>query len=269
MIDSHVHFWKLDRGDYGWITPKRPTLSQDYLPSDFQHVVSGTEVAGCIALQAAPSETDTEYLLSSAAKHAFIKGVIGWTDLTDPSCHLRLNCWQTHTAFKGIRPTAGVQAGPDWLSDSHSTGLRELERRNLILEALALPRHVDGIAHIARCHGELQIVINHAAKPGPDDLKQWARDITTMSGLENVVCKLSGLTQQSAEPDHHARVCDVLLDVFGPDRLIWGSDYPVLLETSSYAGWLETTATLLAALSKDEQTQITSRTAKRVYGIAG
>ena len=267
MIDAHVHFWKLDRGDYGWITPARPILAKDYLPHDFHQVISGTSVTGCIAVQAAPTETDTEFLLASAAEHSFIKGVVGWTDLTDLACRGQLDRWQAQSVFKGIRPMAGVQAGPEWLGDNHAVGLRELAKRGLVLEALALPHHVKGIATIAKAHDVLQIVINHAAKPKPDDLAQWADDMSTLSGLENVICKLSGLTQQSSDPDHQARVRDVLLAVFGPDRLIWGSDHPVLLETSTYAGWLDTTQNLLSVLSVEEQTKVTSHTAARVYGI--
>lgn len=268
MIDTHVHFWQLDRGDYGWITPERPVLARDYQPRDFQQVISGTPVTGCVAVQAAPSEADTEYLLAQAAEHAVIKGVIGWTDLTSPACAARLDQWQTHSAFKGIRPMAGVQAGPEWLGESHAVGLRELARRDLILEALALPHHVPGIAAIAQSHADLRIIINHAAKPKPDDLAQWAEDMSALSGLETVSCKLSGLTQQSRDPDHQTHVCEVLLDVFGPERLIWGSDHPVLLETATYAGWLARTETLLAPLSSAERTQILQDNSLRVYGLS-
>lgn len=268
MIDAHVHFWKLGLGHYDWITPARPTLMRDYLPDDFRRVVSGTNVTGCIAVQAAPVALETEYLLSCAVENPFIKGVVGWTDLTDPSCDMQLDQWSAHHAFKGIRPMAGVQAGADWLSDNHEIGLNALAKRGLILEALALPHHVGAVAATAQSHSNLQILLNHAAKPGPDDLAQWRKDISKLQGAENVTCKLSGFTQQSMDPDHQARVCDVLLEVFGPNRLIWGSDHPVLLETSTYADWLDRTQTLLSDLSTHEQTQITSGTARRIYGLA-
>lgn len=267
MIDAHVHFWKLDRGDYTWITPARPTLMQDFLPDDFQQMVSETEVVGCIAVQAAPTEAETDFLLQCASNTAFIKAVVGWTDLTDPSFHASLDRWHENDAFKGIRPMAGVQAGPEWLGQTYDTGLAALARRGLILEALALPQHLSGMASTAQTHGDLQIVLNHAAKPAPDDLAQWTKDIAVFAKLEHVACKLSGLTQQSLESDHHARVCDVLLEVFGPRRLIWGSDHPVLLETSSYGDWMDTTHLLLSRLSTEERSLITSGSAQHIYRL--
>ena len=267
MIDAHVHFWQLSRGDYTWIAPARPTLLHDFLPNDFQQTASGTGVVGCIAVQAAPTEAETDFLLDCASHNPFIKGVVGWTDLTEPGFAATLDRWQEIEAFKGIRPMAGVQAGPEWLGQAHDAGLEALAKRKLILEALALPQHLTSVARTAKTHSDLQIVLNHAAKPTPDDLVQWARDIAAFSKLENVACKLSGLTQQSFDADHHARVHDVLLDVFGPRRLIWGSDHPVLLETSAYGDWMAITQTLLSGLSTVEQAQITSGTAQRVYRI--
>ncbi|MEP5730380.1 MAG: amidohydrolase family protein [Sulfitobacter sp.] len=267
MIDAHVHFWKLDRGDYKWITPARPTLMQDFLPSDFRQMISETEVSGCIAVQAARTETETDFLLDCASNNAFIKGVVGWTDLTIPDFIATLDRWQENEVFKGIRPMAGVQGCPEWLGVSYDAGLAALARRGLILEALALPHHLSGVATTAKTHDDLQIVLNHAAKPTPNDLEQWTKDIAEFSELENVACKLSGLTQQSLNPDHHARVCDVLLDVFGPHRLIWGSDHPVVLETSTYGAWLAATQVLLSRLSTAEQAQITSGTGQRIFRI--
>lgn len=268
MIDAHVHFWKLSLGHYGWITPARPVLLRDYLPEDLQTICADTPVTGCIAVQAAPTEAETDLLLNWAKTTPFIRGVIGWADLTHTSCEYHLERWQAFRAFKGVRPMAGVQAGPAWLGDSHDLGLKHLAKRGLILEALALSHHIKGVADIARRHADLQIVLNHAAKPTPKDFDQWRKDIAMLSGHQNVACKLSGLTQQSVDLDDQTRVCDVLLDVLGPNRLIWGSDHPVLMETSTYANWIDTTRTLLAALSVNEQSQITQGTAARIYGTA-
>ena len=267
MIDAHVHFWKLARGDYKWITPARPTLMQDFLPHDFQQMISENDVTSCIAVQAAPSTAETDFLLECASNNAFIKGVVGWTDLSEPGYAANLDRWQDNEAFKGIRPMAGAQAGPEWLGQAYDAGLDALAKRGLILEALALPPHLVGVARTAKTHDDLQIVLNHAAKPAPDDLAQWSKDIAVFSDLEHVACKLSGLTQQSLDPDHHARVRDVLLEVFGPHRLIWGSDHPVLLETSSYSNWLDNTRILLSRLSTAEQMQITTGTGQRIYRI--
>lgn len=267
MIDSHVHFWRLNRGEYSWITDDRPILRQDYLPEDFNSIIAKTKVTGCIAIQATPTEGDTDYLLSCAQDHAIIQGVIGWTDLKAPNIETNLERWQNNGTLKGIRPAEGVQTGPDWLDESYEVGLHALTKRQLILEALALPKHLNGIAKIAGIHDDLNIVINHAAKPDADNLHQWSKDITAFASQENVVCKLSGLTQQSSDSSHHAQVYDVLLETFGPARLMWGSDFPVLMETANYESWLRTTQQLLESLSEDELEQVGSGTAQRIYQL--
>ena len=267
MIDSHVHFWELKRGDYGWITPDRTLLLKNYSPEDFISTIEDTPVTGCIAIQASPTETDTDYLLSCAANNADIQGAIGWTDLTAPNVEEHLDRWQVDKAFKGIRPNEGVQSGPEWLDHRYTDALNALQKRKLVLEALVLPTHLNGIAAASRAHAELTIIINHAAKPDESNLDQWTNDIAVCAELPNVVCKLSGLTQQSSDFAHHARVCDVLLETFGPSRLMWGSDFPVLNETSCYVVWLHRTAELLAHLTPDEREQITSGTAERVYRL--
>lgn len=268
MIDSHVHFWNLTLGMYDWITPKRPILNRDYVPGDFLALTQATDVVGCIAVQAAPTEAETDFLLTLAASHSEIRGVIGWTDLTLWSVGQSLDRWRSEPNLKGIRPMA-AGLGTVWLSaPEYANGLVALATRDLILEALVLPHHLSGVAAVARAYPSLQIVINHAAKVTPDNLGPWTAEMNSFKDLPNISCKLSGLTQQSLDFTHHSEVFNRLLEVFGPTRLLWGSDFPVLMETSDYQSWLNTTAELLSGLSIDDARQITTQTAKRIYKLS-
>ena len=267
MIDTHVHFWELSRGYYDWITKERLTLCRDFTPGDFVDVIENTDVESCLAVQAAPMEAETDLLLSYAKKFSYIKGVIGWTDLSSRSLSTSLDYFKDHSAVKGIRPMAGVHSGPEWLGSDYDAGIEALSKNNLILEALALPKHLSAITSIAQKYPSLVIVINHASKPAPNDWAYWSKIILEFSNLENVFCKLSGLTAQSLDIGHYQVIFDTLLDVFGPSRLIWGSDYPVLLETSEYVSWLKVTQYLLERLTFNEKRQITTITAKQVYKL--
>lgn len=267
MLDSHVHFWRLTRGDYSWLSDARPVLYRDYLPDDFKVVIADTPVTGCIAVQAASTMAETMFLLDLADQHPWIYGVTGWVDLTAEDVDQALSRLGQRFKLKAIRPMAGVARGPEWLdTPDYAAGFAALERANLAFEALLLPHHLDAVATIARTYPRLRIFINHAAKPRPQDVPDWTESIAQFASLTNVCCKLSGFTQQSTAPDHHRRVVDVLMRVFGPKRLMWGSDHPVMLETSDYAGWLEATDTMLADLSSDDRDQITRRTASEFYG---
>lgn len=267
-IDTHVHFWKLSRGDYSWLSEQRSILYHDFGPENFLEVSVDCNVRGCVAVQAAPTTDETNYLLGLASETDWILGVTGWVDLKSSNVEKQLEQFLSHPKAVAIRPMSGVICGPEWLSTpEYLNGLKVLSKSRLALEALALPHHLPGILKIARQFPELKIIINHAAKPKPSDLSQWNLAIGEFRNLENVICKFSGLTQQSVELEHHRKVFDSLLKVFGPNRLIWGSDFPVLLETSSYVHWCNKCDEILDGLSDTETAQIECYTAIRTYGL--
>lgn len=150
MIDAHVHFWQLARGGYHWITNARPALNKDFSPGDFLKATTGTEVTSCIAVQAAPTEAETEYLLKLSDSHSHIAGVTGWLDLTSPNVSRTLEELTSRPKLVGIRPMNGIMEGEQWLSQSeHSAGFKKLAKHDLVLEALALPHHMKAIIDIA------------------------------------------------------------------------------------------------------------------------
>ena len=156
----------------------------------------------------------------------------------------------------------------NWMNRTEfGIGLKALASRDLVLEALIQPQHLNAVAAIAQKRPDLRIIINHAAKVYPTDVEMWEAGIDTFALLENTYCKISGLTQQSNDLSHQRRIVNKLLDVFGADRLMWGSDFPVLNETANYPSWVSSTATLLSELSADESNQIHSGTAVSAYRL--
>ena len=268
MIDTHVHFWKLGRGDYGWLKPDRSRIFRDFLPDDFLAASCNAGIDGVIAVQAAPTTAETLWLLDLAETNPWILAVTGWVDLAaaDPADALR--DLRRHPKLKAIRPMEGVAKGPEWLSGPEfQGGLRAIAEAGLALEALLLPHHLTGLAAIVERHSDLIVVIDHAAKPTPATVADWEREIVRFAPFETVLCKVSGFTAQSLDMRFHERVLSALLETFGPMRLIWGSDYPVLLETSDYQEWIDVSRQLLSGLCVSDASAVLHANATRIYGL--
>lgn len=272
-IDAHCHFWSLARGDYGWLDGEGGPLApirRDFAPSD----MPGT--APVIAVQAAPSPAETDYLLR--LKHPRIAGVVGWVDLAAPSTCGQISDLAINPRFRGIRPMLQDIPETDWLLTApRADTLATMARMNLTFDALVTPRHLGVLATFAAQNPDLAIVIDHAAKPRlaaevEDD--EWLAGMAAMAADPRIHCKLSGLLTemspaQLADPLAVLRpVVGRLLDWFGPSRLIWGSDWPVLNLAGDYALWRSLTDQLLADLTEDERAAIMGGNAARFYGIS-
>ncbi|WP_312530250.1 amidohydrolase family protein [Paracoccus sp. (in: a-proteobacteria)] len=272
-IDAHCHFWSLARGDYGWLEGEGGPLApirRDFSPDD----MPGT--APVIAVQAAPTTAETDFLLS--LNHPRLAGVVGWVDLSSDCVSGHIADRADNPRFRGIRPMLQDIPQTDWLLTApRADALATLSRMNLTFDALVTPRHLDVLAQFAAANPDLAIVIDHAAKPrlalGQTD-EEWRAGMARLADDPRIHCKLSGLLtelspQQLADPLAVLRpVVAQLLDWFGPSRLIWGSDWPVLNLASDYDHWRSLTQALLADLSQDERDDIMSGSAARFYGVA-
>ncbi|MTH76801.1 amidohydrolase family protein [Paracoccus aestuariivivens] len=268
VLDAHCHFWRLDRGDYGWLDGKGGPLQairRDFTPQ--QHPGEGP----VIAVQAAPSLAETDYLLSLTDPR--IVGVVGWVDLRSAQAVHDLQQRAQNARFLGIRPMLQDIPDTDWLLNApRPEALDTLVELGLTFDALVTERHLPVLAQFADSNPDIPVVIDHAAKPKPADRKNWSLGMQRLSA-QGHHCKLSGLlTELSADelrdPLLALRpVVAELLDWFGPDRLIWGSDWPVLNLAGSYAGWRDLTDELLAGLSPDERAAVMGGNAKRFYGV--
>jgi L-fuconolactonase len=272
IIDAHCHFWQLSRGDYGWLDGEGGPLTpirRDFLPADYPQ-----DDARLIVVQAAPTLAETDFLLSLADTNPRIAGVVGWVDMTDPASVEVLRTRAGNPAFKGIRPMLQDIADTDWLLTApRADVLSALRDLGLRFDALVTERHLPGLYRFAAREEGLALVVDHAAKPQPGDRTGWEAGLRALASLPHIHCKLSGLLTEFSpdmlgDPLGALRpIFARLLDWFGAQRLIWGSDWPVLTLASGHAEWLALTEELLGGLSVDEQAAIMAGNAARFYGV--
>ena len=273
MIDSHQHFWALARGDYAWITPELSVLNRDYGPKELADHLNACGIDKTITVQAAPTIEETHYLLSLAGEHDYIAAVIGWVDLESPQAANDIALLAAHPKLKGIRPMARDYRGSDWLSDPIlDPALEALTKHGLRFEALAKEPHLASLAAMMDRHRDLPVVINHGAKP---DIRSgwsaaWADAVAELAEHTSAYCKFSGLVTETDEPDcidDIAPVFDHLHKCFGAERLMWGSDWPVLNLVCTYEDWLSMTMQLLEPLSQADRFRIMGGNAAEFYGL--
>lgn len=283
-VDAHCHYWSLARADYGWLTPALAPIHRDFGATDHDRVSKAHGVAARILVQAAPTVEETRYLLDCAATDPKAAAVVGWVDLASPESVDILETLARNPAFKGVRPMLQDLADPDWIATApHPQVLAALGWLGLRFDALVKPENLAGLLRFIHANPGLPVMIDHAAKPplaAPEDDPRhtlWAEGMAALAAFPQVSCKLSGLLTemepaQRQTPESAARVLaplfDRLLDWFGPERLAWGSDWPVLNLAADYRFWVATTDILLAPLGTDARAAILSGTATRFYGLA-
>ena len=270
-IDAHHHLWTLARGDYGWLTPKLAPIYRDFAVADLAPLLSAAEICGTILVQAAPTEAETMFLLDITDGAELVRGVVGWTDFDAEDAAARIEAFAGRTHLVGLRPMVQDIADDDWLLKPGLTaGLAAMAEQNLIFDALVLPRHLPRLSRVVDLHPDLQFVLDHCAKPSlaTGDIAAWKDDIAKLAKRPNIVCKLSGLATEAAPGWQVADMrpaLDHVLANFGPERLLWGSDWPVVNLAGGYAKWLAAAETLLADLSDDERAGIFGLNAARIY----
>ena len=272
-IDAHQHFWALARGDYGWLTPDLGAIYRDFAPKDLVPLLGAARIDGTVLVQAAPTVAETEYLLSLAEQNAFIKGVVGWVDFEAADAPAQISALASNTSLVGLRPMIQDITDPLWVLDENLTPAFEaVQQHDLTFDALTLPRHLGPLRQRLERQPDLRVVIDHGSKPLIKDaiLGDWSDNMAALARETGAWCKLSGLvTEASADWTNEdlRPYVDLLLDAFGPSRLIWGSDWPVCTLASSYERWCETTDTLLSHLSSMERQAIMGGNAARAYNL--
>jgi L-fuconolactonase len=272
IIDAHVHYWSVARGDYAWMTPDLP-ICRDFLPADGKPLFDAAGVDGIVLVQAADSEAETRFMLSLADLDSRIKGVVGWIDMEAPDAPDRLATLAENKLLRGIRPMWQDIAEDAWfLHPSQDAAYRAVVALGLSFDALARVRHLKLLPKLVERHPDLSLVIDHAAKPeiAAGHFTQWRRDMAVMAGFSHVHCKFSGLVTEAAQGapiDAIAPYAEALLELFGPERLIFGSDWPVVTTHRPYATWWDWAHRLTAALPAAAQAAIFGGTAERFYGL--
>lgn len=273
-IDSHLHLWELGEGRYPWLNPSLGMLHDTFTAGQAQEDLFAAGVGQAILVQAEDTAADTEAMLAAAAEHPWIIGVVGWIPLEKPALAAQLlEQWGVYPAFCGVRTLVHDDPRPDVLD---LLAVREtvamLEAAGLALDIPnAFPRHLGQAESLARDFPQLPIVIDHLGKPPRDgraeDMDEWERQLRNVAAQPNTVAKISGLHTSGAEFSAAAlaRVWDVALSAFGPQRLMFGGDWPVSLQGGSYSETVAVSAGLIEQLSPAEAQEIWAGTARRIY----
>lgn len=284
--DSHQHFWRLSRGDYTWLSAGVPALAplvRDFLPPDLEPLMRSSGVTQTVLVQAADSVGETEFMLDLAARNDFIGGVVGWVDLSRADAVATLERLAVHPKFKGVRPMLQDLPQVDWIAQApRPEAVRAMIRLGLRFDALVKPEHLGALLRFLRAWPELPAVIDHAAKPRLAEGWQgawaalWRSRMAEIASLPQVSCKFSGLVTELPAPacaSTHATmaalrpVWDSLLRWFGPARMMWGSDWPVLSLAASHAQWVAVSAAFIGELSPADQARVWGGCARRFYGL--
>jgi len=274
-IDAHQHYWDVGRLDYPWMPPGPSVLRRNYLPEDLEPVLADHRFDGTIVVQAAVVMEETWWLLDLAARHESIRGVVAWVDLTDPALGAALDQCQRHPKFKGVRHIVHDEPDLRWLlRDDVVVGLNELARRGIPYDLLLRPPHLPLIPELADRVPGLRMVIDHIAKPliAARAIEPWARDMEIAAQIPGMHCKISGMI---TEADHTQWKADDLrpyvqhvLKLFGPDRLMFGSDWPVCKLAGSWKQVLAAFTQACGPLPQTEREKILGGTAMRFYLLA-
>jgi L-fuconolactonase len=275
-IDAHQHFWRYSAGDYGWIDDRMRAIRRDFLPEDLAPELEAAGISGTVAVQARQSLAETDWLLQLSDSYPTIKAVVGWLPLAAKgrSVGALLDRYRTHSRFKGVRHV--LQAEPDdyFSNDQFNAALDEVAACNLAYDLLIFARQLPAAVPWVDYHPSLRIVVDHIAKPVVDGApsQEWRDHIRELGWRPNVFCKFSGVVTEA--PRWRWRLeqvrpyFEIVLEAFGPERLMFGSDWPVCRVATNYARWVAVVEELVRPLSSNERAAIMGATAATAYRIA-
>lgn len=243
-IDAHQHFWRIADRVGQWPPADLAPIYRDFEPGDLQPLLTEAGIDGTVLVQTMERASDTEYMLGLADAHAFVRGVVGWVDLKAPDAAEAIVALAQHPKLKGLRPMLQDLADDGWIADPALRPAAEaMVAHDLAFDALVLPRHLAPLHRFAERHPALRIVIDHGAKPdiATGRFVDWRGNMAALASLGHVSVKLSGLlTEAGGQPAASVRpYAETLLELFGPARVIWGSDWPVLRLAGDYRAWLD------------------------------
>ena len=274
-IDAHQHYWDPARGDYEWLTPELKILYRPFGPADLTPLRERAGIGKTVVVQAAPTIDETRYLLDIARDERSIAGVVGWVPLLLPTAPALIGALAEEPKFNGVRPMLQDLPDDTWIANPDlAPAVEALVAHDLAFDALIYARHVDHVETFARRFPALRIVVDHGAKPpiryGQAGWQTWADAIARLAALPNVQCKLSGLATEASPgwtEDTLRPYVEHLLATFGPARLMWGSDWPVLELNGDYLLWHSVANTLLASLSESEREAVFGGNAAAFYRL--
>ncbi len=273
-VDAHHHVWSLARGDYGWLTPALGPIYRDFSLADARPAFTAARIDASVLVQAAATVAETRYLLDIARRSdGLVRGVVGWVDLAAPEAIATLGDLAADPLLKGVRPMLQDLPDPEWILRADvGRALAVLPGLGLRFDALVKPSQLRALPALLERHPDLAVVVDHAAKP---DIRRgqwepWAGLMRAVAAHPRVCCKVSGLVTEAGDgwtTSSLRRYFDHLVDCFGPTRLMWGSDWPVVDLAGGYASWHAATLELAAALTPVDRASLLGGTARRFYGL--
>jgi L-fuconolactonase len=272
VIDAHQHFWRFNPVRDAWITEDMSAIRRDFLPGDLAPELGANKIDASIAVQANQSEAETEFLLGLAEGNPRIAGVVGWVDLQSPEIEKRLEHFSRFAKLRGVRHIA--QAEPDdrfLVRPDFVRGVGHLRKLHLTYDILVFPRQLPAAIELSRKLPDQEFVVDHLAKPEikAKKLEPWASRMGELAANPNVYCKLSGMVTEADwknwKPADFEPYFDVVFDAFGPQRLIFGSDWPVCLVAGTYARVKDIVASYVERHAPDAKSAIFGDNAQRFY----
>lgn len=274
QIDAHQHFWQFDPVKDGWITAEMAVLKRDFLPADLKPLLEQQGFDGCVAVQADQSEAETQFLIQLAQQNDWIKGVVGWVDLQADTIEARLEYYSQFTIVKGFRHILQGEAQRDlMLHPLFKKGMAALQQFGFTYDILIYPDQLPFSKELVSQFPEQQFVVDHLAKPSIKDRKihQWKHDLKELARYENVYCKLSGLITEadwnSWKKEDLIPYIDAVVEAFGVDRLLFGSDWPVCLVAASYGQTCHIMKDYFSSFTKQEQEKFFGGNAIQFYNL--
>ena len=272
-VDTHVHFWKYDKATHAWITDNMKVLQQDYLP----HAIAGTlqrnGIDACVAVQADQSELETHYLIELSKTHDFIKGVVGWIDLQGDDIEERLAYFSQYSIIKGWRHVAQAEPMEFFYGEKFRRGLSAIKPYGYTYDILIYHHQLKAAIDLVHAFPDQPFILDHCAKPDIANrhIDEWAADIRSIAQHPHVCCKLSGLFTEakwkSWSPAEFYPYLDVVFEAFGTDRLLFGSDWPVMLLSGIYVQWKSLLEKYMENFEAEEREKIFGQNAIDFYHL--
>lgn len=271
-IDAHQHFWIYNRERDGWITDEMQVIQRNFLPADLKPVLQQQRIDGCVAVQADQSETETQFLIEHAKQNSFIKGVVGWVDLKADNLETRLEFFQSSPVVKGFRHVIQGEGAGFMLHPKFIQGVKALHKYNLTYDILIKEPQLEEAFEFVKQLPDQKLVIDHIAKPKVgNDITYWRKYISAIAQHKNVYCKLSGMVTEANWKAWHADdfkpYLDTIFDVFGSNRVMYGSDWPVCLVAASYEQQLKVVVDYIQSFTESEKQAIMGENAIRFYNL--
>lgn len=274
MIDAHQHFWVYDASRHGWISDEMSAIRKDFMPPTLEALYKQNNVDGCVAVQVDQAESENDFLLDLARRHKFIKGIVGWVDLRAANVQQRLEYYSHERSLKGFRHIVQGETDPEFLLNKNFlNGISYLQKYGFTYDVLVYAHQLPQVNKFLKATAPQPFILDHIAKPDikAREIVKWSKEIREVAKHEHVLCKLSGMVTEahfkSWKFEDLEPYMNVVLEAFGPKRIVYGSDWPVCLVAASYEQQLGVVRKFISKLSPDEQSKILGENAIRFYHL--